>query len=246
MRKFGLIGYPLSHSFSPAFFAEKFQREGYTDCSYEAFPIQSIKELEPLIANNPDLEGLNVTIPHKKDVLAFLIDRTEAVATTGACNCIKINNGKLTGYNTDVVGFEQSLRPNLTSAHTSALILGTGGAAAAVEFVLKKSGIEFLFVTRNNQPGTNNLTYKDVSREILSSYKLIINTTPLGMYPDVHTCPDIPYEYLTKDHYLYDLVYNPEETLFLQKGAEKGAITKNGSDMLLIQAEESWKIWNEL
>ncbi|WP_018611044.1 shikimate dehydrogenase family protein [Segetibacter koreensis] len=245
MRKFGLIGYPLSHSFSPAFFAEKFKREGHSDCVYEAFPIKSIDEFQSLLTNNPELEGLNVTIPYKKDVFPFLQNFTEAVEKTGACNCIKIKEGKLTGYNTDVIGFEKSLLPNLTTAHTHALILGTGGAAAAVEFVLKKLGIQFLFVSRISKPGSSCLTYDEVTREIVNKYKLIINTTPLGMYPVVNSCPGIPYEHLGKEHYLYDLVYNPEQTLFLKKGAEKGAITKNGSDMLIIQAEESWKIWNE-
>lgn len=245
MRKFGLIGYPLSHSFSPAFFAEKFRREGFSDCFYEAFPIKSIKELETLLANHPGLEGLNVTIPYKKDVLPYLQNSTEAVEKTGACNCIKIENGKLTGYNTDVIGFEKSLLPNLTPAYNKALILGTGGAAAAVEFVLKKLEIDFLFVSRNNKAGESIITYNEIRSEILNEYKLIINTTPLGMFPDVNNCPDIPYEFITSSHYLYDLVYNPPQTLFLKKGSEKNAITKNGSDMLIIQAEESWKIWNE-
>lgn len=245
MRRFGLIGFPLSHSFSPAYFSKKFNSEGYTDCLYEAFPIKSVEELTSLLADNPDLEGLNVTIPYKKDVLSFLHQRTKEVKQMGACNCIRIQNKMLTGYNTDVIGFEKSLLPHLTNAHSKALILGTGGSAAAVEFVLRKLEIDFLFVSRNTQKGSSNLTYNEISSSILNEYKLIINTTPLGMYPDIQDCPDIPYEYLTKDHYLYDLVYNPEETLFLKKGAEKGAITKNGSDMLIIQAEESWKIWNE-
>lgn len=245
MRRFGLIGFPLSHSFSPAYFSKKFNSEGYVDCLYEAFPIKSVEELTSLLADNPDLEGLNVTIPYKKDVLPFLHHRTKEVKQMGACNCIRIQNKMLTGYNTDVIGFEKSLVPNLTNAHSKALILGTGGSAAAVEFVLRKLKIDFLFVSRNAQQGSSNVTYKEVSSSILNEYKLIINTTPLGMYPYIEECPDIPYEYLTKSHYLYDLVYNPEQTLFLKKGAEKGAITKNGSDMLIIQAEESWKIWNE-
>jgi shikimate dehydrogenase len=245
MRRFGLIGFPLSHSFSPAYFAEKFDSEGHSDCSYEAFPIKSIEELTSLLSDNPDMEGLNVTIPYKKVVLPYLKIRKEAVEATGACNCIKIRNGKLTGYNTDVIGFEKSLLPHLTNAHNKALILGTGGAAAAVEFVLRKSGIKFLFVSRQSRQGKSILTYDQISKDILNEHKLIINTTPLGMYPDVDECPDIFYDYLTKDHYLYDLVYNPQQTLFLKKGASKGAITKNGADMLIIQAEESWKIWNE-
>jgi len=243
MRKFGLIGYPLSHSFSPAYFAEKFTNEGNFDCSYQAFPIKSVEECTRLLADNPDLEGLNVTIPYKKEIIALLHNSTEAVKQTGACNCIKIKNSILTGYNTDVIGFEKSLLPKLTNAHTKALILGTGGAAAAVEFVLKKLNIHFLFVSRNGHTGKS-ISYKDVTAELIKEYTLIINTTPLGMYPAVEQCPDIAYDFLMAEHYLYDLIYNPAETLFLKKGAEKGAVTKNGSDMLIIQAEESWKIWN--
>jgi len=245
MRRFGLIGYPLSHSFSPAFFSEKFNKEGISDCMYEAFPIKSVEELTLLIANNPDLEGLNVTIPYKKEILTFLHQSTEAVKQTGACNCIKIRNQLLTGHNTDVTGFEKSLLSDLRPTHTKALILGTGGAAAAVEFVLKRLNIDFLFVSRKSQTGQKILTYKEISSKIIDEYTLIINTTPAGMYPDVNDFPGILYENLTKEHYLYDLIYNPPETLFLKKGAESGAITKNGSDMLVIQAEESWKIWNE-
>jgi len=185
-----------------------------------------------------------VTIPYKKDVVSHLHICTEAVEKTGACNCIKIKDGKLIGYNTDVTGFEKSLTPHLTAAHSKALILGTGGSAAAVEFVLNKLAIEFLFVSRTRNDVANVITYDQISNEIIDNYRLIINTSPLGMYPNVDTCPDIPYDCLTFEHYLYDLVYNPQLTLFLQKGAEKGAITKNGSDMLIIQAEESWKIWN--
>jgi shikimate dehydrogenase len=246
MRRFGLIGYPLSHSFSPAYFSQKFNKEGLSDCLYEAFPIKSVEELPSLLANNPDLEGLNVTIPYKKEILPFLNKSTEAVKQTGACNCIKIKNQFLTGYNTDVAGFEKSLMTDLKPVHFKALILGTGGAAAAVKFVLKRLNIDFLFVSRKSQPDKNILTYDEISSEMINEYKLIINTTPLGMYPDVNSCPDILYENLTKEHYLYDLIYNPDQTLFLEKGAEKGATTKNGSDMLIIQAEESWKIWNEI
>lgn len=245
MRRFGLIGYPLSHSFSPAFFSQKFNKENISDCLYEAFPIKSVEELPSLLANHPDLEGLNVTIPYKKEIVFFLHKSTQAVKQTGACNCIKIKNGILTGYNTDVTGFEKSLLTDLKPIHTKALILGTGGAAAAVEFVLKRLNIDFLFVSRKSQPGQNILTYEEINSERINEYKLVINTTPAGMYPDVNNCPDILYKNLTKEHYLYDLIYNPAQTLFLKKGAEKGAITKNGSDMLIIQAEESWKIWNE-
>ena len=244
MRKFGLIGYPLSHSFSPAFFAEKFAREGYSNCVYESFPIKSIEEF-PLLLHDPQLEGLNITIPYKKKIIAYLDESTDAVTAMGACNCIKIKNGKVKGYNTDVTGFERSLLPGLTGEHKKALVLGTGGAAAAVEYVLKKLQIPFRFVSRNGLAEKNILSYGEVNREILKECRLIINTTPVGMYPAVDECPDINYDELTASHYLYDLVYNPAETLFLKKGAQKGAVTKNGGDMLIIQAEESWKIWNE-
>lgn len=244
MRKFGLIGFPLSHSFSPAYFAEKFAKEGFDDCSYEAYPIESIEKLPALLNDHPELEGINVTIPYKKSVIPFLDSATEAVERIAACNCIKIRNAKLKGYNTDVLGFEKSLSPKLTGKHTHALILGTGGSAAAVEFVLDKLGIEYLFVSRNPS-AKKGLSYGELTEEVMRENTLIINTTPLGMFPAVGNCPDIPYEFLTTDHYLFDLVYNPAETLFLKKGAEKGAIIKNGADMLVIQAEESWKIWNE-
>ncbi|MCW3108937.1 MAG: shikimate dehydrogenase [Segetibacter sp.] len=245
MRKFGLIGYPLSHSFSPAYFAEKFVKEGFPDCSYHAYPIDSIDKFPVLLSDNPELEGINVTIPYKKSVITFLDSATEAVNQMAACNCIKIKNGKLKGYNTDVLGFEKSLSPKLTKRHTHALILGTGGSAAAVEFVLRKLGIDYLFVSRNSTISKKGLTYNQLTEEVMRENTLIVNTTPLGMFPVVDNCPEIPYQFLTADHYLFDLVYNPAETLFLKKGAEKGAITKNGADMLVIQAEESWKIWNE-
>jgi shikimate dehydrogenase len=245
MRKFGLIGFPLAHSFSPAFFAEKFAREGFPDCSYDAYPIETIDKFPALLTDNPDLEGLNVTIPYKKSVISLLNSTTEAVEKIAACNCIKIRNGSLTGYNTDVIGFEKSMSPKLTNKHTHALILGTGGSAAAVEFVLEKLGIECLFVSRAGSTAKKRLTYTELTADIMRENKLIINTTPLGMFPNVDNCPDIPYQFLSSDHYLFDLVYNPADTLFLKKGAEKGAITKNGADMLVIQAEESWKIWNE-
>ena len=245
MRTFGLIGYPLSHSFSPAYFAEKFAREGILDCTYKAFPIESIEELPALLSNTPELEGLNVTIPYKKQVIRYLNESSEAVKQMAACNTIKIKDGILKGYNTDVTGFEKSLKPNLTAGHTKALVLGTGGAAAAVEYVLNNLNIDFLFVTRNSKSGSRHINYDDVTGNLLKDYKLIINTTPLGMYPSVNECPAIPYQNLSTGHYLYDLVYNPAETLFLKNGAKNGAVIKNGADMLVIQAEESWKIWNE-
>jgi shikimate dehydrogenase len=242
MQLFGLIGYPLSHSFSKKYFTEKFEQEGLTNCRYELFPMASINELKDVLAQNSVLCGLNVTIPYKELVIPFLDETDEVVKKIKACNCIHVKKGKLKGYNTDVKGFEQSLKKHLRPHNRKALILGTGGSAKAVEFVLKKLEIDFKYVSR--KPTHNNYSYEQVTPGILTNHTLIINTTPLGMYPAVTEAPPIPYEALTPEHYLFDLVYNPEKTLFLQKGEEKGAVIKNGSEMLVIQAEESWRIWN--
>lgn len=243
MKKYGLIGYPLSHSFSQKYFTEKFQREGITGCVYENFPLAAIDEFSALIQQQPDLNGLNVTIPYKEKVIPFLTGQSEVVQTIGACNCIKIENGRLTGHNTDVVGFEESLKPLLQPHHKKALVLGTGGAAKAVHYVLNKLGIAFIEVSRT--PSTlNQIGYENVGEQDINECLLIINTSPVGMYPKVEECPSLPYQFLTSKHYLYDLVYNPAKTLFLQKGEERGAAIKNGHDMLIIQAEESWRIWN--
>lgn len=244
MRRFGLIGYPLSHSFSQKFFTEKFQREGIRDCAYENFPLPSIDALRDVLTQHPDLAGLNVTIPYKELVLPFLHHQNEVVKAIGACNCIRIDKGQLTGFNTDVIGFETSLREFLHPHHQKALVLGTGGAAKAIHYVLQKLGIEFIEVSRNAQHARK-ISYDQLTPEIIASHTLIVNTTPLGMYPNVEECPKIPYEAITPQHYLFDLVYNPAKTLFLQKGEERDAVIKNGYDMLVIQAEESWKIWNE-
>ncbi|WEK35414.1 MAG: shikimate dehydrogenase [Candidatus Pseudobacter hemicellulosilyticus] len=246
MRRFGLIGYPLSHSFSQRYFTEKFHQEQITGCVYENFPLQQISELTAVLAQQSGLNGLNVTIPYKEQVLSFLHHRNEVVQEIGACNCIRIRNGELTGFNTDVIGFEQSLLQYLQPAHRKALVLGTGGAAKAIHYVLRKHGIEFLEVSRTPAPGNNRqLSYEQVTELIVKEYTLIVNTTPLGMYPNVDNAPELPYAALTPAHYLFDLVYNPAMTLFLQRGADRGAAVKNGMDMLVIQAEESWRIWNE-
>lgn len=242
MRLFGLIGYPLSHSFSKKYFTEKFERDGLADCRYEQFSIATIDELKDVFALNQDLCGLNVTIPYKEQVLSFLHEKDNAVQQVKACNCITVKNGKLKGYNTDITGFEQSLATHLRPHHKKALILGTGGAAKAVEFVLHKRGIDYKYVSR--KPSARSYSYEQLTGAIIAAHTLIINTTPLGMYPAVTEAPPVPYESITKDHYLFDLVYNPEKTLFLKKGEAQGAVIKNGYDMLVIQAEESWKIWN--
>lgn len=243
MKVYGLIGYPLGHSFSQKYFTEKFKQLGITDCRYEAFSLENITDFSALLKSQVSLCGLNITIPHKQNIIPFLTDATQLPSGINACNCIKIEGSKLTGYNTDIVGFEQSLLTQLKPHHTKALILGNGGAAEAVKFVLNKLGIAFKVISRQLHTGSH-LTYKEITEQIIVEYSLIINTTPLGTYPKIDECPSIPYQFLSSQHYLFDLVYNPEKTLFLQKGEQQGAIIKNGYDMLVIQAEESWKIWN--
>lgn len=242
MRQFGLIGYPLSHSFSKKFFTKKFSEENIHGCSYELYPISSIDDFNPLLQHDKNIEGLNVTIPYKEAVLPFLSEVTDAVREIGACNCIKIKNGSLTGYNTDVIGFEESLKPLLLPHHKKALILGTGGAAKAVAWVLKKLQIEFIYVSRREGGGI--VKYDQINDEMIRNFHLIINTTPVGMQPNAGQKPSLPYGGLSKKHLCYDLVYNPLKTAFLEEAEKRGAVIKNGIEMLIIQAEESWKIWN--
>jgi len=243
LKLFGLIGYPLTHSFSKKYFAEKFQREHITDCAYENFPLTSIEEFPSLIKSQPPLAGLNVTIPYKELVIPYLDELNEVAKEIGAVNAIKISEGKLSGFNTDAFGFMQSLTKQIEPHHRRALILGTGGSSKAVAFGLKKMGIQFHFVSRNPEFDYE-LSYGDLDKDAVRQYRIIINTTPMGMFPNADVCPPIPYEYLTGSHLLFDLVYNPEETLFLQKGKEMHAKTKNGLEMLQLQAEMSWEIWN--
>lgn len=244
MRKFGLIGYPLSHSFSQKYFTEKFSKENIPDCVYENFSLPEIGQISSVLINEPQLCGLNVTIPYKEQIIPFLHFKNDVVEKTGACNCIKITDGKLHGYNTDVIGFEISLNKKLEDYHSHALILGTGGAAKAVEYVMKKLGIKYKFVSRKTSDA-NTINYNDLDENIIQTHTLIINTAPVGMYPNVDAYPNIPYQALAEKHYLFDLIYNPEKTMFLQKGAKRGAAIQNGHEMLIIQAEESWRIWNE-
>ncbi len=257
MRLFGLIGFPLTHSFSEKYFAEKFQRENITDASYKLFPIDSIEKLPGLIAANPELVGLNVTIPYKESVLPFLDEVDETAKLIGAVNTIRLNpvvtlspdhdrERVTTGFNTDVYGFRQSIKPFLTSAHERALILGTGGASKAVEYVLKQIGVDCIFVSREKKsiPGKTILTYEELNPYVISACKLIVNCSPVGTFPNVNEFPQLPYESITKEHLLYDLVYNPAETAFLQRGKAQGAETMNGLDMLKLQAEKAWEIWN--
>lgn len=244
MRQFGLIGFPLGHSFSKGYFTAKFEKEGIR-AVYENFPIASIDEFPALLENHPLLEGLNVTIPYKEKVIPFLDELSPVVKSIGACNCIKIKNGKLIGYNTDVTGFEVSMRKYLQPRHDRAFVLGTGGASKAVQYVLKKLHIPFTVISRRADAEKGILNYSSLTKEQLSSTRLWINTTPLGMHPNENEMPPMDYSFIGEEHYLYDLVYNPPETLFLSLGKAKGAVIANGHDMLLIQAEEGWRIWND-
>ncbi len=243
MRLFGLIGMPLSHSFSQRFFTEKFKEEGVADCQYQNFEIDDVSRLREIINNNAGLEGVNVTIPYKQDVLQFIDQADEAVRQIGACNCIKIARGKLFGFNTDVVGFWHSLQPLLQPQHKKALVLGSGGASRAVQHALTKLQIEWTLVSTTPFPGR--IRYDAIDQDLIQQHTLIINTTPLGMYPNVDDCPAIPYHFLTHKHLLFDLIYNPEKTRFLLEGEKQGATICNGYEMLVGQALESWRIWND-
>jgi shikimate dehydrogenase len=242
VRQFGLIGFPLSHSFSKGYFANRFSSENILDAHYENYPIESIDLLLDLWKNNPALKGLNVTIPYKKLVIPFLQHPSAVVQSIQACNCIKLHEGVLYGYNTDVIGFEQSLLPYLQPHHQNALIFGTGGAAAAVEWVLQKLGIAYQLVSRTASEGCS--TYASLTPDFIAAHTLLIHTSPVGMFPNTEEAPNLPYEAITSKHHLYDLVYNPAVTQFLAKGAAQGATTQNGLEMLHLQADASWEIWN--
>lgn len=241
---YGLIGYPLSHSFSKKYFTEKFAKENITDCIYELFPIESIDALPKLLSVHPNLRGLNVTIPYKELVLPYLHHYTESVHEIGACNCILIQRGEMIGHNTDVIGFEKMLTPHLKPHHRSALILGTGGAAKAVAWVLQKNNISYRYISRSKNE--NVLKYEEIDQYIIEQNTLIINTTPLGMSPEIDAFPPLPYHYLTNLHLCIDLIYNPSKTRFMEMAEAHGASILNGMEMLIIQAEESWVIWRGL
>jgi shikimate dehydrogenase len=243
VRRFGLIGYPLTHSFSKSYFSDKFRAEGIKDCIYESFPLENINQFSSLMANFPDLEGLNVTIPYKQEVIPLLNNLSPDAREIGAVNCICIKGNMTTGYNTDAIGFEQSLLPLLKPYHSKALVLGTGGASKAVMHVLKKNSITPHYVSRFKKEGQ--YTYEELTADILAEHLLIVNTTPVGMSPNTEAAPAIPYSLVTARHLLYDVVYNPSTTLFLQKGIEQKATVKNGHEMLILQAEASWEIWND-
>ncbi len=239
---YGLIGFPLTHSFSPAYFKMKFAAQ-HIDATYELFPIKAIREFPELLKNNPALAGLNVTTPYKEAVMRYLDEIDKVAEEIGAVNCIGFRDGIIKGYNTDALGFEKSLNPLLKSQHTQALILGTGGSSKAVAYTLSQLGIGYQKVSRDKTEDV--LTYKELSGEVMTHYKLIINTTPVGMYPNVDDLPPIPFENIGEQHLLYDLIYNPEETKFLALGKARGAVVKNGFEMLQLQAEASWEIWNQ-
>ncbi len=244
MKLYGLIGYPLGHSFSKKYFTDKFEKEEI-EAKYELFELNKITEFPSLIEGHT-LSGLNVTIPYKEQVIPFLDSMDETAEKIGAVNAIQFirKNGQLSlkGFNTDVVGFSESIKPLLKSNHKKALILGTGGASKAVAFALEQLGIELKFVSRN--PKENQFSYDDLDEKVFLEFNVIINTTPLGTFPNIEEAPDIPYHCLTENHLMYDLVYNPAETSFLKKGKEQGAVIKNGEEMLIMQAEATWTLWN--
>src|SRR5215216_5316798 len=242
MKLYGLLGKTLKHSFSKAYFTDKFSTLHINDCRYENFELAAINELPQLLKENPFIKGLNVTIPYKEEVIPYLHELNDLVKEINACNCINILDGKLIGYNTDVIGFQKSLGKYLLPHHKNALILGTGGAAKAVQLALRNLNITYQNVSRvkNNF----SIAYEELDKNTIEEYQLIINTSPLGMYPKIDEAPPIPYDFLNADHLLFDLIYNPDKTEFLKKGEQQDARIANGREMLILQAEESWRIWN--
>lgn len=242
MTKYGIIGYPLGHSFSRGFFTEKFARESI-DAQYLNFEIPDVAMLSDVLRDNPELRGLNVTLPHKQAVIPLLDEMSEEAMEIGAVNVIRVRNGKLKGFNSDIIGFTNSIKPLLQPHHKKALVLGTGGASKAIRVGLNRLGIEWTYVSRSPRDGM--VTYEDITAETLQEYTVIVNCSPVGMFPKVDAAPAIPYELLSPQHLLFDCVYNPEETLFMKKGRKQGATVKNGLEMLHLQAIASWKFWNE-
>ncbi|MBP5408856.1 MAG: shikimate dehydrogenase [Prevotella sp.] len=247
MDKYGLIGFPLGHSFSISYFNQRFQDEGI-DAVYENYEIPNIDALAEILDSNPELKGLNVTIPYKEKVIPFLDSISPEARAIGAVNVIRVthrgNKTELKGFNSDVIGFTKSIEPMLDKKwHQKALILGTGGASKAIDYGLRSLGLETVFVSRYERPNT--IQYKTITPEIVKEYNVIVNCTPLGMYPKTEECPDLPYEAMDSHTILYDLIYNPDETLFMKRGAQYGANVKNGLEMLLLQAFASWEFWHE-
>lgn len=243
-RQFGLLGKNISYSFSKKYFTDKFVLGNLIDCSYENFDLQTIDEFPSIISNNTELKGLNVTIPYKESVIPYLDKLSKNASHIGAVNVIRVTKkGTLKGYNSDYYGFMKSLEPLLQPHHKKALILGTGGAAKAISFALDQLGILYTFVTREEKEGM--IDYSRLNATTFDNHQIIINCTPIGTIPNTKEFPPIPYNYFTASHIAYDLIYNPEETQFLKKAKKKGAITKNGYEMLVLQAEKAWKIWNK-
>ncbi len=246
MRLYGLIGFPLSHSFSKKYFTNKFHKKGLSDCSYDNFELSDINQFTNTIRLHPNIKGLNVTIPYKETIIPYLDKLSEDAAKIGAVNTIQFSSagGQLIGHNTDIIGFHSSLVKLIGDERPEALILGTGGSSKAVEFVLKELGMNYLFVSRTSNNRTNCISYNQLTVSKVRSSKLIINTSPVGMHPKIDSYPAIPYEGISSGHFLFDLIYNPSETRFLAKGKENGAFVSSGLEMLELQAEAAWKIWN--
>ena len=242
MDRYGIIGFPLGHSFSRAFFTEKFHKE-HIDAEYVNFEIPSAHLLPEIVRSNPHLRGLNVTLPYKEAVIPMLDSMSDEAREIGAVNVIQVREGRLKGFNSDIIGFMGSLRPLLKPWHQHALVLGTGGASRAIRVGLERLGLDWTYVSRTAAEGR--LTYSALTPEVMEHFQVIVNCSPVGMFPKVDACPDIPYHLLSPRHLLYDLVYNPEETLFLKRGAQQGATIKNGLEMLHLQALASWEFWNE-
>ena len=242
MKNFGLVGKNISYSFSRKYFTEKFEKENI-EAKYYNFDLKNIKQFRDVIKETPNLQGLNVTIPYKQEIIPFLDDLAPEAREIGAVNTINVNGNKLIGHNTDYIGFSESLKPHLKPHHKKALILGTGGASKAVAYALKKLDIEYKFVSRSS--GEAKLEYNDLSEEIIKEYRLIINTTPVGTFPEVEESPQLPFQYLNEKHLIYDLIYNPETTRLMARAKKQGASVTNGLKMLQLQAESAWKIWNK-
>lgn len=241
---YGLIGKNIGYSFSKNYFNTFFETNQYSNCQYTNFDIEEISEFKSIIKNNPEIQGFNVTIPYKEAIIPYLEKLSNKAKKIGAVNVIRITKkGKIKGYNSDYYGFKKALKPLLKPHHKKALILGTGGASKGIAYALSELNIQYTFVSRNNLD--NRIIYTDITAETYDNYQIIINCTPLGTSPNVDKCPDIPYQYFTKNHIAFDLIYNPSESLFLQKAKQQNAVTKNGLDMLIFQAEKSWEIWNK-
>lgn len=243
MINFGLIGRSLSHSFSKNYFEKKFAELGSKDHAYLNFELKTIEEFKAVLRTE-NLKGINVTNPYKEEIIPFLDELSVEAKEIGAVNCVKIENGKTIGFNTDAYGFGQSIKPFLDTTHERALILGTGGASKAVAYSLKKTGVEVFYATTSSKKNASAFLYNEINERMMQAFKLIINTTPLGLFPNINGAPALPYHLFTDKHLAYDLIYNPEQTLFLKQAKEKGAITINGLSMLKLQAEKSWEIWN--